>query len=62
MVFSELLESALIFINSFFNSINLGFKLFFNDLPIIYGLRLGWWFILFAVFGLIVSRIGGEDD
>lgn len=62
MTLTQLFESALIFVNSFFNSINLGFKLLFNDTPPLFGLNLGWWFLLFAVLGLIVSKIGGDED
>lgn len=63
MTLTDLFNSAFIFVNSFFNAINMGFKLLFNDTPAIFGLRLGWWFLLFGLFGLVISRItGGEEE
>lgn len=59
MELTQFLNDALIFIDAFFNSVNSGLKLFFNDLPAIFGLKLGWWFLLFGILGLIVDRLRG---
>lgn len=62
MTLTDLFNSSLIFVQSFFNAINSGFKFLFNDTPALFGLKLGWWFLLFSILGLIISRITGEDS
>lgn len=54
---SELIGYISQFATSFFGVIESCFKLFFNDLPIIFGLRLGWWFILFGLLGLLYNFV-----
>lgn len=54
---SELINYISQFAASLFGVIESGFKLFFNDLPIIFGLRLGWWFILFGLLGLLYKIV-----
>lgn len=50
---SELIGYVSQFATTLFGTIESGFKLFFNDLPILFGLRLGWWFILFGILSLL---------
>lgn len=54
---SELITNISFFASSFFGAIEKCFKLFFSDLPSLYGLKLGWWFILFGIFGLFLNYI-----
>lgn len=63
MTFESLLESFGALFNSFLNALDNGLKLFFNDIPPIFGMRLGWWFILFGILGLLRNYvIGGNED
>lgn len=59
---NELISYIGQFANTFFGVLESGFKLFFNDLPMIFGLRLGWWFILFGILGLLYSFATGGNE
>ena len=45
------------FASAFFGAIEKCFKLFFNDMPSLFGLKLGWWFILFGLLTLFLNFI-----
>ena len=53
-------ENFLNFLTTFFWSVNQCLKIFFNDI-VIFDIAIGWWILTFAIAGLIVSKIGGED-
>lgn len=59
MTIENFFDELFNFLDLFFWSINQGFKLFFNDI-LIFDIAIGWWFLLFAVIGLITYRIGGH--
>ena len=54
---NELIGYVSQFATTLFGTIESGFKLFFNDLPILFGLRLGWWFILFGLLSLLYNYV-----
>ena len=62
--FLELLDLFGIIIHPILNAFNQFFKLLFNDMPVIYGLRPGGWLLLFVIFGFILNLIkdGIFDD
>ena len=41
--------------------INQSFKLFLNDMPMIFGLRLGYWFIIIGFFTLLCRWLLNYD-
>lgn len=52
---SELIGYITTFASAFFSAIEKCFKLFFNDMPTLFGLKLGWWFLLFGLLGLLCN-------
>lgn len=54
---NELIGYVSQFATTLFGTIESGFKLFFNDLPVLFGLRLGWWFILFGILSLLYNYV-----
>lgn len=59
----EFFEQMKLFLTSLFNVLSLFFDLFFNRLNI-FGVGVGWWFIILAVIGAFGSIILGvfTDD
>lgn len=58
----DLLNYIATWLTTFFGVIETTFKFFFNDAPVIFGLRLGWWFILFGLMGLFVDFLNGGGE
>lgn len=54
---NELIGYVSQFATTLFGTIERGFKLFFNDMPVLFGLRLGWWFILFGLLTLFYNYV-----
>ena len=59
----EFFEQMKLFLNSLFNVLSLFFDLFFNRLNI-FGVGVGWWFVILTVIGAFGSIILGvfTDD
>lgn len=62
MSLQDLFNSAGLLINQIISSFEVFFKLLFEDLPAIYGIKLGWWFLIFSFTSFLIYKIFGGGD
>ncbi len=58
----DLLNYIATWLTTFLGVVETTFKFFFNDTPVIFGLRLGWWFILAGLLSYISSYLMGGNE